>query len=112
MRFPLVPVLCVVTLSTHLVGCQATPESAGTARSQPGSFWSAEGRRSGTELVSRRRAAPTMRFATRSGGESHSAFSGLLGGSKTDRIPLPRSDEGGLREVDSARASHQPIGAF
>ena len=53
-----------------------------------------------------------MRFASRANRDSGSGLSGILSGTRSDRIPLPRTDAGGLRDVDAARPAEQPIGAF
>lgn len=104
--------LCVCLVAPLWSGCQSAQRTARVERTSPGSFWSAEGQKSRTELVSTRKGAGEVRFASRSNRNGGSSLSGLLSGGGSDRIPLPRTDGDGLRNLETPGANDQPIGAF
>lgn len=90
-------------------GCQSTQQTARVERPRGDSFWSADGR-SSTSLVARQ-GDSKFRFASRD--SSDSGIAGFLSsGSGKERIPLPRTQPGGLQGVDGQASAAQGIGAF
>jgi hypothetical protein len=109
-RLALLP-LCVCLSAPLWCGCQTSPRLASADRPQPpSSFLSAEGRPPRTELASGRTGTTPVRFVSRSGQDHNGSLTGLLSGSRTERIPLPRTDA--MQTVDRTAAGNQPIGAF
>jgi hypothetical protein len=108
-NFALIAFACVFAALSS--GCQTTQQTARVERPRADSFWSAEGR-SATSLV-HRQGDGEVRFATRNPSNSGGSFSGLFsGGSGKERIPLPRTQPGGLRNVEREASADQGIGAF
>jgi len=110
-RLALLP-LCVCLAAPFWSGCQTTGQTAQASRTRPGSFLSADGQPLKTELVNNRNGSAKVRFASRPDRDGGSSLSELLPGSTGDRIPLPRTDAGELRDVDAPPSQQQPIGAF
>ncbi|MGC1275557.1 MAG: hypothetical protein WBC44_17755 [Planctomycetaceae bacterium] len=110
-RYAALP-LCVCLASPFWSGCQTTQQTAQVEPTPPGSFWSADGQSANTELVSNRDGEAKIRFASRPRRDGSTTLSNLLPGSGSDRIPLPRTDEGRLRDIETERPNEQPIGAF
>jgi len=108
----LAALLLFLCLSAPLVsGCQTAQQTARVERPRGDSFWSADGR-SSTSLVARQ-GDSKFRFASRDSSDSGSGFAGFLSSSSgKDRIPLPRTQPGGLRGVDQQASAAQGIGAF
>ncbi len=104
--------LCVCLAATCWSGCQSARHTAHVEPPRPGASWSAGGESSRAELVSNRDGEAKVRFASRPGGEGGSSLSNFLPVGSGDRIPLPRTDDGALRNIDSAGPVEQPIGAF
>ena len=108
-RFAVLP-LCVCLAAPLWSGCQtASPRTALVERAQPATFWTANGSGSQTRLVSGRSEAAPTRLASRSNRDG-GTLGGLLTGSASERIALPRAN---VRDIDSSRgAGDEPIGAF
>lgn len=110
-RFSALP-LCVCLAAPLWSGCQSTQQTAQVEPTPPGTFWSADGTPAHTELVANRDGSPKIRFASRPSQDGGTPLSNLIPGSGSDRIPLPRTDEGQLRDIETERPNEQPIGAF
>jgi hypothetical protein len=101
-------ILCL--FAPLVCGCQTAQQTARVER-RGDSFWSANGR-SSASLVARQ-GEGSFRFASRDTSDGSSGIAGFLssGGGK-ERIPLPRTQPGGLRGVDRQASASQGIGAF
>lgn len=90
-------------------GCQGTSGSR-VSRAETPKFWSANGNHT-ERLVSGRTGDGSVRLASMKKQQGSGGLSGLLGGNREERIPLPRT--GSLHQIEtSSSESNQGIGAF
>ncbi|MBA3315967.1 MAG: hypothetical protein M3552_12405 [Planctomycetota bacterium] len=109
-RLPVFPILMCLAASLAS-GCQTAQQTARVERPRGDAFWTADGR-SSTSMVARK-GEGEVRFASRDTSNGGTSFSGILsGGTGKERIPLPRTQPGGLRNVDRQASAEQGIGAF
>jgi hypothetical protein len=107
-RFAWIPI-CVCLAAPLVSGCQsASPRTASTAGSRPSGFWSADGKTTQTTVATGRGGSTPFRLTSTKGRDD--AVTRTAGG-RAERIPLPRTDVGGLRDVDGS-APARSIGAF
>ena len=110
-RIAAVSVVTAGLLAAIAAGCQGTSGSR-VSRTDNSQFWSANGGNART-LVSGQSGNKEVRLASLRKKQGSSGFTGLLGSDRAERIPLPRSDGDGFRQIDTpARDSSQAIGAF
>lgn len=92
-------------------GCQGTSGTRVSHAESP-RLWTADGGQT-QRLVSGRAGDQSVRLASLKKQQGSGSFSELLGGSREERIPLPRTETRSLHQIESPSADvNQGIGAF